>query len=259
MPEGKSERIVGGSRAGTRNSAGDVKLFDPGDLHLNGFVEMVQVGVRVRSNEPATDNNLGVLHTVNGEFDAFIKEKIVEGLGAEDINIGFVTEEHAAVGWAFANAEAINAGFDGLVTCLALFFVKAPQGPNGGGVAMSPGEGTWKELPIFLVKGVNDFGNLAGHFLFASVEIAGLRNGPNLDGSKGSKSSVVFTFEQAGEDLIPFRSAAGTHAAATVDECAKRRGLAFHGKLHRAGDGFWWQSRGFSNLGGCLVQKEPRS
>ena len=87
---------------------------------------MVQIGFLVRSEEPATDDNSWGLHTVDGEFDAFIEEKVFEGLRAEDIDIGFVTKEHTAVGWSFADAEAINAGLDGLVTCLAFLFVKAP-------------------------------------------------------------------------------------------------------------------------------------
>ena len=94
-------------------------------MHLNRFMEMVQVGVRVRSEEPATDDNSWGLYAVDRKIDAFVKEKIFEGLGAEDVDIDFVTEEHAAVGWAFADIEAINAGFDGLVTCLAFFFIKA--------------------------------------------------------------------------------------------------------------------------------------
>ena len=95
-------------------------------MHLNRFMEMVQVGVRVRSEEPATDDNSWGLYAVDRKIDAFVKEKIFEGLGAEDVDIDFVTEEHAAVGWAFADIEAINVGFDGLVTCLAFFFIKAP-------------------------------------------------------------------------------------------------------------------------------------
>ena len=68
--------------------------------------------------------------------------------------------------------------------------------------------------------------------------------------SNGLKRSVVFPFEQAGEDFIPFWSAAGTHTAATMDECAERRGLTFDGKLCRAGKGFWWWSCWFGHLGG---------